>query len=480
MIDSEKFNEKSATDRRRFLLSAGLAAAGVGTFSNSAKAAGTKGRIAVIGAGMGGLSAAYFLDPEWSVDVFESRSKLGGHCDTVTLPYKGKDLAIDLGAQFCHPDTHPLYLSLLTELGLYRPDDTAHDAMIDAEGSVSIFHTDSHKRIFISKKPLDTFWISINFAAYTQAARAMITKNGSWFTTLGEWIDSLWLAKEFKEDLLMPWLSALIGTTVEKAKTVSARSILQTFALAFPKNVLAGARTYNSAIGLGGNLEYLASQCRQTQFYRDSAVTRLDRVDNFWYLETAKGRFGPYESLVLNLPPHTSKTLLEPYSSELYALLDRFTYFPSKVSIHEDPAYMLPERADWAVYNAGISGGECEGSVWVGALHGQTEGEDALDLFKSWASMRPNEPQKLLAERRFRHPLLTPDAIAAARDLEAWQGQFGVYFSGQFTTGMDLQEGALFSGMQVAKRLSPQSSTYRRFLARLKTEGKDSIDYRLS
>jgi pyruvate/2-oxoglutarate dehydrogenase complex dihydrolipoamide dehydrogenase (E3) component len=66
-------------------------------------------RVAIIGAGAGSVAAAYFLAGTHDVDLFEARSKIGGHCDSHVLDYCGRRITVDLGAQFFHPDTHPIY-----------------------------------------------------------------------------------------------------------------------------------------------------------------------------------------------------------------------------------------------------------------------------------------------------------------------------------------------------------------------------------
>src|SRR5690606_31798486 len=66
---------------------------------------GERPRVAVLGGGAGGIFTAYFLHGDCDVDLFESRHKVGGHCDSVTFDYKGFPMTADLGAQFFHPDT---------------------------------------------------------------------------------------------------------------------------------------------------------------------------------------------------------------------------------------------------------------------------------------------------------------------------------------------------------------------------------------
>ena len=120
---------------------------------------------------------------------------------------------------------------------------------------------------------------------------------------------------------------------------------------------------------------------------------------------------------------------------------------------------MQRDRDNWAAYNAGVDGRQCEGSVWFGALHHKLPSGGTIDVFKSWATRRRADPRQILLERRFKHPLISRSTIRAARALRPLQGHHGLYFSGQYTTGFDSQESAVYSAMKVAESLAPRSQT---------------------
>ena len=67
---------------------------------------------------------------------------------------------------------------------------------------------------------------------------------------------------------------------------------------------------------------------------------------------------------------------------------------------------MHRDRRNWAAYNAGVNGLNCEGSAWLGALQEQSASGASVDVFKSWAQRRRDDPKHILLERRFKHPLL--------------------------------------------------------------------------
>jgi predicted NAD/FAD-binding protein len=431
-------------------------------------------RVAIIGAGAGGVAAAYFLASSFDVDLFEARSRIGGHCDSRVIEHRGRRVTVDLGAQFFHPDTHPLYVTLLEELGLYDPEHPDAGATVKAPASLCVFPAAGGAPTFSSSHPLATPQHAVDFALFTQQARQAVLSNLAWETTVDAWIRGLPLRRAFKDDVLYPWITATIGCARDDARRASARSILQTFALAFPADVAEGATTYTSKIGLQGNLQRMLDRTPGVRVHLGSPARALSRKRDGWFVHTPKGRAGPYRFVVLNAPARAARELLRPLPAfaDVTAVLDAYRYFDSRLVIHTDPAYMHRDRDNWAAYNAGVDGLRSEGSAWLGALQGTD-----VRVFKSWARRRRADPRHILLERRFKHPLIGRSAIAAARALRPLQGRRGLYFSGQYTTGMDLQESALYSAMQVAEMLAPGSRTLASLQARLNARGRAGISY---
>jgi predicted NAD/FAD-binding protein len=438
-------------------------------------------RVAIIGAGAGGVMAAYFLAWTFDVDLFEARPKIGGHCDTHVIDYQGQGVLVDVGAQFFHPDTHPIYVTLLELVGLYDPADPDGDETLAAPGSLCIFPAAGGPPVFSSSHPLATPLRAIEFAVYSQLARHAVLSDLPWEITVDDWVAGLSVTQSFKDDVVYPWITALIGCSSSDALTASARSILQTFALAFPANILEGATTYNSRIGLQGNLQRLLDLSPTVQVHLNAPTQALTLQDAGWFVQTPTGRHGPYTFVVLNAPPHAGRKLLAglPAFAEVTALLDAYEYFDSRIVIHTDPAYVYPDPSDWAAYNAEIDDLQCEGSVWYGGLDPKLASGAVIDVFKSWALRRCSQPTQILLQRWFKHPLINQATIDAASALRPLQGQGGLFFSGIYTNGFDSQESAVYSAMQLAESLAPDSPTLAALKALLAARGLSGISYSL-
>ena len=468
----------SLTRRDLVKRAAALATLGV---APGAHAGAHRPRVAIIGAGAGGVAAAHFLAGPLEVDLFEARARVGGHCDSRVIEYHGRRLTVDLGAQFFHPATHPVYVTLLEQIGLYDPGHPHGGDTLVAPASLCIFPSRGGPPIFSSSHPLATLQRSLEFANFAELARHAVLSDLPWETTVRAWVGGLSVSQAFKDAVAYPWLTALIGSPRGDALRASARSILQTFALSFGADIAAGATTYNSTIGLQGNLQRLLHHSAPVRMHLNAAARALLHTRAGWFVVTPAGRHGPYRAVVLNAPPHAGRRLLRPLPAfaQVTALLDRYEYFDSHLVIHTDPAYVERNRTDWAAYNAGIDGRQCEGSVWLGALHPPLAAGATVDVFKSWATRRRARPAHILAQRAFQHPVISSAAIRAARALRAHQGRHGLYFSGQYTTGFDSQESAVYSAMKVAESLAPHSPTLASLKHLLAARGRSGITYEL-
>jgi uncharacterized protein len=103
---------------------------------------------------MGGVATAYFCDSEWTTDLFEARSYLGGNAATVIVHDDGQEVAVDVGAESFNPGTHPMYWGLLQEIEAIPATKSADGLLIEMPGTLSIFNAKTRSPLFVSTHPL--------------------------------------------------------------------------------------------------------------------------------------------------------------------------------------------------------------------------------------------------------------------------------------------------------------------------------------
>ena len=73
-------------------------------------------KIAVVGAGISGLTAAYLLNRGHEVELFERNDYAGGHANTVTIDAGDRPLGLDTGFIVYNEHTYPGFTKLLATL----------------------------------------------------------------------------------------------------------------------------------------------------------------------------------------------------------------------------------------------------------------------------------------------------------------------------------------------------------------------------
>jgi predicted NAD/FAD-binding protein len=426
---------------------------------------------------MGGVATAYFCDPDWTIDLFEARPTLGGNVSTLRVLDDGEEVPVDVGAESFNPGTHPCYWALLHEIGAIRPGNPAADVRITMPGKLAIFNAVTSGSLFVSAHALRTPKYAVNFWLFVRAAQRFVADDPSFEVTVGDWLDGLRMDGTFKYDVLLPWLASLTCFRVDMVKEQSALAFLLLFVHVFPRHILQRPKTYCSNIGLGGILAMMVDRCEHVSIHAGAPVTKVDEVDQSWFVETSSGRHGPYAKVVVNASPHASRSFLGGLPAELLDVLARQTYYTTRMVIHRDPVYMPANRRDWCSHNAAVDGNTCEASMWLGAFRKNPRTGQPVQLFKSWASNRRVEPADILAEQTFQHAALTPATLRATQELARWQGYRSLYFTGHFMTLTDLQETALYSAMSVARALNPTSRSLQALDRRLESTGHADVSY---
>ncbi len=457
-----------SSTRRSFLRRGALAAIGLGV-SGRQSPLGTSSlpRVGIVGGGLAGVASAWLLDGVADAVLFESRPILGGHAHTIPIEVGNRTLQVDVGSQFFAPGPHPTYSKLAELIGLTKPGEPEGDATLESEMTMTVLDAGEARPRFVSPAakrswPILAPWNRSALLAYFVFALAArrLTQRGDWLVPLDEWLSSLPVAPEERERLLLPLVSGTVGCSIEEARALSARSAMVFIGLALPKNLLAPVLYRHSLLGLGGNVQFLASLSGNLTTHLGSPVTSVDRLPQGGFsIRNAGGVVELVDVVIFATPPYVTRNLLPPLLglSRARQLLSRFEYFRTEIAIHRDPVYMAENRRFWSAYNSLIDATHCEASIWYGALEPAPSSEDPLMLFKSWATARSRAPEEELFRREFLHPFVSPEFIETERLLSAYQGRAGIWYAGSYTLEVDGQDTALLSAMRVVRELDPQA-----------------------
>ena len=411
-------------------------------------------KIAIVGAGISGLAAAYYLSKHHEVTLFEAGEKLGGHARTI-LAGKNGDQPVDTGFIVFNYATYPYLTALFEELNVpVEPSNMSFGASIDdgrIEYSLSgLRAVSAQKRNLIRPQFYRMIVDILRFAKRTEGATLDDNK------TIGEFIDELSMGDWFRNNYLMPMCGAIWSTPVQDIEKFPARSLIQFF-----KNhsLLSASRKHQWWTVKGGSIEYVkrvedALRLRGVRIRLSSPVDHIDRHD-IGTIIRSNGDVDDFDEVILACHSDQAlKILGEGITAEEKSALSAIRYQTNRAILHCDPRQMPKRRACWASWSYRSQGGSIGVTYWMNRLQ-NIPMDDPL-----FVSLNPAReiPEELIYDQvDFAHPMFDKDALNAQMEIKQLQGRNRTWFAGAWNRH-GFHEDGIASAMEVVRKLVPDAS----------------------
>ncbi len=410
--------------------------------------------MAVVGAGVAGLTAAYVLRRDFDVTLFESDERLGGHVHTHRVPTRaGEQLAIDSGFIVHNDRTYPLLRRLFSELGVeVRP--TEMSMSIRCEGCGLEYAGGRGMRGVLAqpRRLFDRRFIGLlaQVRRFHKAASRLLAETGDDdLPTYGEFLRREGFSDHFTDHYALPLVSCVWSSGQEAALRYPARylfSFLQNHGML---QVKGSPQWYTVR---GGSHTYVERVAAQLPAIRVSTPVRsiargLDGVE----LEDGAGRMHRADRVVIATHADQALALLADATPDERTVLSSFGYSANHTVLHSD-ASVLPRareaRASWNYLMPSCSerGGSTLVSYSMNRLQGHVGDGDYVVTLNGEGRV---DPSSVLAEMTYEHPIYTPQAVAAQRRLPELNTQVTA-FAGAYH-GWGFHEDGCRSGVEAAR-----------------------------
>ncbi len=408
--------------------------------------------IAVIGAGISGLSAAWLLSKGHRVVLYEAGDYAGGHSNTIDVPVRGGTCAVDTGFIVYNPPNYPNLCALFDHLsvptkrapmtfavsmdaGAYEYSGTRLGGLF---GQPSTLLSPNHWRMlkdilrFFKNAPIDAERLPVD-------------------CTLGTYLDEEGYSRSFVERHLLPMAGAIWSAPVDEMMHYPLRAFVRFF---HNHGLLKVTNRPPWRTVEGGSREYVQRLLAHGAFEvrLSTPVRSVSRQPGGVVITDDRGHEARFDHVVLAAHADQSLAMLNDASAEETSLLQAFSYTNNLAVVHSDPRLMPKRKSLWSSWNYMGGGGETGAltvSYWMNAL--QTLGIER-DVFVTLnPEVEPEAAQKI-AQFSYQHPLFTADALRAQEALWSLQGRANTWYCGSYF-GAGFHEDGLQSGLAVAEDL---------------------------
>lgn len=411
-------------------------------------------RIAIIGSGISGLTAAYFLNHQHEVVLYEANSYLGGHTNTVDINVDGKTLAVDTGFLVFNDLTYPNLIAFFNELDVasYESDMSFG---VSVNGGALEWAGTNLDTVFAQRKNL----LSLSFLMmlrdilrFNRSAQHYLhlAENTNW--TLSELLKNEGYGEAFCNHYLVPMAAAIWSSSPQDILRFPAQTFLRfclNHALLQVNNrpkwrtVQGGAREYVKKIEVTLNDVRL-----------NSPVLSVSRSDSSVTVHT-KDSTEHFDQVIFATHAPDTITMLSDITAEETQILASARYQANVAYLHTDEKLLPINKKVWSAWNY-LSGESVNDKqpVCVSYLLNQLQN---LDTKKAViVTLNPtNDPSAdhILAKFSYDHPIFDQAAIDSQKNIASIQGIKNTWFAGAWT-GYGFHEDGLKSALRVLKQFN--------------------------
>lgn len=405
-------------------------------------------RIAIVGAGVAGLTAARLLRRKFDISVFEANDYAGGHSHTVTAEIEGRRFRVDTGFIVCNDRNYPLFMDLLRELRV---------GLVPAEMSFSVsnpalgleYNGHNLNTLFVQRGNL---WrpsfhrMLLDILRFNRAARRH-TGDG----TVEEFVRRQKFGRLFADNYLLPMVAAIWSCEPNRAEVFPMNMLARFFANHGLLNLFNRPRWFTIA---GGSRNYVRALTADfaDRIRLSTPVRGVSRGPTGVRLRFDEGS-EEFDQVVLACHSDQALALLESPTQAETEILGAIPYRPNSVLLHHDASLMPRQRRAWASWNF-LAGDAASGRLPVVTY--------CMNILQRLQSPRPLlvslnaenlvDPDSVLAEFSYSHPQYSGQSLRAQARRGEICGVGGIHYCGAWCYD-GFHEDAVRSALDVCRQL---------------------------
>jgi predicted NAD/FAD-binding protein len=409
-------------------------------------------KIAIVGTGISGLGAAWLLNPDHEITVYEKAPRIGGHSRTITVDYGGRDIPVDTGFIVFNRPNYPNLTGLFAQLGVpVHKSDMTFSASI--KGGWLEWGAKDLDAVFGQRRNLlrPRFALLLcDVMKFNIGAEAAVARNPNF--TLDQLISHMGLGEWFRRFYLLPMAGAIWSCPLSEMLAFPARTLVRFFVNHHLLSVTGQPQWYTVT---GGSQEYVSrlSASFAHRIRTNCGAAGITRQNDKVQIHDTRGTTETYDEVVMACHGNEALVLLKDIGEKERAALSPFRYQKNIAVLHRDESVMPKRKRCWASWVYTSDGEATHPKITVSYWMNRLQNID--ERYPLFVSLNPKReiPEKLVFDtHEFDHPVFDSAAISAQTQVQSLQGVRHTWFCGAHLRH-GFHEDGLSSAVTVARLL---------------------------
>ena len=406
---------------------------------------------AVIGTGIAGMAAAYFLKEDFQVTLYEKDLRPGGHTHTVRVEEEGREVFVDTGFMVYNEVTYPNLVKFFKKLGV---------PVMDTSMSFSVQYLPTRLEycgtgiggLFAQRRNIfrPAYWrFLMDVDRFNRTCVEVLGDARFVHQTLAGYVHEKGWHRDLLEKYLLPMSGAIWSTTPKAMNDFPVVTLVRFF----KNHGLLGLTTHYQWKTIPGG----------SRIYRDKVLSFfpagiklghqavvVKRKEGAVLVKDSLNQECRYDRVVLAGHANESLAMMDSPTPHERELLGCFHYQKNHATLHTDKSVMPRARSAWSSWNYRAQSDQSSSVIyWMNSLQRVSEKKN---YFVSINDPGLVDPQRVLWEGDYEHPVFTLEAIAAQKSLPQLNQKGPVYFCGSYF-GYGFHEDAFCAGMNAASAI---------------------------
>ena len=409
-------------------------------------------KVAVIGSGISGLSAAYFLSKKYKVDLFEKEDRFGGHSHTIDIKLNedtNKILA-DIGFIVFNKKTYPNLINFFKEIDVDIEKSNMSLSFMSKDIDLE-YCGKGLKGIFSHKKNLfnfDFFKMFLEILKFYKKSSKLNEFNED--ISLGEYLVNEKHSEYFINYHLIPMVSAIWSMPPYDAKKMPIKFFMKFFQNHGLFNLSKRPQWYTVK---NRSRQYVNKIIEKIsgEHFKNYKIQKIKRISNFVRIfYGSENEYFDYDKVIIATHADEAKKMIEDKSEEEAKILGSFQYKKNLAIIHSDEVVMPQKRFNWSAWNTSISKKNSSVTYWLNLLQNFKINKN---IFLTLNPFEQINKDKIIKKVEFTHPYYDHNTLKNQKNLHLIQNKKNILFCGSYF-GYGFHEDGIKSTLEMIKFLN--------------------------